>query len=311
MTGAKPAMGLAEWGLLALLSVVWGGSFFFYKVLSHTLPPLTVVFGRMAISAIALNLWLLARRDPLRASPREWGQFIALGAMNNALPFCCFAWSEIRISSGLAAILNATTPVFGVIVGALLKTGAPLTPLRGLAVVFGFLGVTVLIGPAALTGAKGDVLSELACLLAGVGYAFGGFHGRRFAYMSPIKVAAGQTTGAALLMLPLAAMVDRFWTLPPPGPAAWGALLGIGLASTAFAYVLYFRLLQRVDPTDLMLVTFLVPISALILGLLFLAEPIKPAAFAGMAMIGLSLIAIDGRIPARLLHGRTIASAAP
>jgi len=310
MTPAKHAMTTGEWALLGLLSVVWGGSFFFYKVLIHALPPFTVVLGRMAIAALALHLWLLLRRDPLRASPRQWGELIVLGAINNALPFCCFAWSEIRISSGLAAILNATTPVFGVLVGAALRTGAPLTPMRGLAVVFGFLGVTVLIGPAALSGGQ-DLPSELACIAAGVSYAFAAFYARRFAAMHPLKVAAGQTTGAALVMLPLAAVADRFWTLPVPGLPVWGALFGIGLISTALAYALYFRLLKTADPTDLMLVTFLVPISALILGLLFLAEPIRPTALAGMGMIGLSLLAIDGRLPARLLRRFKAAPAAP
>jgi len=310
MNRIKYAMGAPEWGMLVLLSIVWGGSFFFYKVLAQTLPPLTVVLGRVAIAALALHLWLAMRRDRLRASPREWAQLIVLGVINNALPFCCFAWSEIRISSGLAAILTATTPVFGVLVGAALKTGAPLTPLRGLAVVFGLIGVLVLVGPAAFAGG-GALTSELACLLASVSYALGGYYGRRFAYLGPLKVAAGQTTGAAIAMLPIAAAFDRFWTLPSPGAGAWAALLGIALLSTAFAYILYFRLLQRVDPTDLMLVTFLVPISALLLGLAFLAEPIKPIAFAGMAMIGLSLMAIDGRVPARMMRGLRPAPAAP
>jgi drug/metabolite transporter (DMT)-like permease len=301
--GAQPAqahaMGGAEWGLLVLLSLVWGGSFFFYKVLVQALPPFTVVLGRMAIAAVALNLWLGLRRQWLDLSPRLWLQFLLLGVLNNALPFSCFAFAEIRISSGLAAILNATTPVFAVLVGALLKTGAPFTPLRALSVLFGFVGVTVLIGPAALHGG-GDLPSELACLAASVSYAFGGFYARRFSYLRPLKVSAAQTTAAALVMLPLAAMADRFWTLPTPGAPVWGALLGIGLVSTALAYFIYFRLLGRIDPTDLMLVTFLVPISALLLGLVFLHEPVKPAAFAGMAMIGLSLAAIDGRLPARL-----------
>jgi drug/metabolite transporter (DMT)-like permease len=310
MNRARHVMGGVEWAILCLLSLVWGGSFFFYKVLSHSLPPLTVVLGRVAIAAVALNLWLLLRRDPLRVSPRLWGELVALGAINNALPFCCFAWSEIRIASGLAAILNATTPVFAVLVGAALKSGAPLTPTRLVAVAFGFMGVVVLIGPAAFKGG-GAVASELACLLAAVSYAFGGYYGRRFGHLGALKVATGQTTGAALIMLPIAAVFDRFWSLPMPGPAAWGALLGIALISTAFAYVLYFQLLQRADPTDLMLVTFLVPISAMLLGLLFLGEPIKPAAFGGMAMIGLSLLAIDGRLTDRLMRRSRPVPASP
>ena len=293
------SMGSSEWSLLGLLSLVWGGSFFFYKVLVQALPPFTVVLGRVAIAAVALNLWLAIRGERLPGSPRLWLRMTLMGVLNNALPFSCFAFSEIRITSGLAAILNATTPVFGVLVGALLRTGAPFTAARALAVLFGLLGVVVLIGPSALHGG-GDLTSELACLLASASYAFGGFYSRRFADLGPLKVAAGQCTTAALVMLPIAAVADRFWTLPAPSPPVWGALLGIGLMSTAFAYFLFFRLLERVDPTDLMLVTFLVPISALVLGLLFLHEPVRPQAFGGMAMIGLSLAAIDGRIPTRL-----------
>ncbi len=298
-TAKTGAMGGAEWGMLALLSVVWGGSFFFYKVLVQALPPFTVVLGRMAISAVALNIWLAARGQRLDLEPRLWPKFLLIGVLNNALPFSCFAFSEIRITSGLAAILNATTPVFGVLVGALMGTGAALTPMRVLGVLFGFAGVTVLIGPSALHGG-GDLLSELACLLASASYAFGGHYARRFSYLGPIKLAAAQTTFATLAILPLALVVDRVWSLPAPGLSTWGALLGIGLLSTAFAYFLFFRILEKVDPTDLMLVTFLVPISALLLGLLFLHEPVKPAAFAGMAMIGLALAAIDGRLPARV-----------
>jgi drug/metabolite transporter (DMT)-like permease len=281
--------GRAEWLMLGVLSLVWGGSFFFYKVLVQALPPFTVVLGRMALAAIALNLWLAIRRERLPADPKLWAGLIAAGILNNAIPFSCFAFSELRITSGLAAILNATTPVFGVLVGALFRTGAPFTPLRGLGVVLGLIGVMVLIGPSALHGG-GDLMSELACVLAAVSYAFG-----------PLKVATGQTTAAALVMIPVAAFADHFWTLPMPGLPVWAALLGIALLSTAFAYLLYFRILERADPTDLMLVTFLVPISALLLGALFLHEPVQPQAWGGMAMIGLSLAAVDGRLPRRLL----------
>jgi drug/metabolite transporter (DMT)-like permease len=258
------------------------------------LPPFTVVFGRMGIAALALNLWLAARRERLPLRPRLWADLALAGLLNNVIPFSCFAFSEVRITSGLAAILNATTPVFGVLVGALLRTGQPLTPTRALAVLFGFLGVAVLIGPSGLKGG-GDLASELACLAAAVSYAFGGFFARRFSWMSPLKVAAGQTTAAALILLPVAAAADRFWALPAPSEVVWGALFGIALLSTAFAYFLYFQILERAEPTDLMLVTFLVPVSALLLGVLFLHEGVKPQAFGGMAMIGLSLLAIDGR----------------
>ena len=295
-------MGRAEWGMLGLLSLVWGGSFFFYKVLVQALPPFTVVLGRMAIAALALNLWLAARRERLPLDPKLWAGLLVAGVLNNALPFSCFAFSEQRITSGLAAILNATTPLFGVLVGAALRTGARLTPARAAAVAVGLFGVTVLVGPSALRGG-GDLPSEFACLLAALSYAFGGFYARRFSWMGSLKLAAGQTTAAAVVMLPLAAIADRFWTLSPPGASTWAALLGIGLLSTAFAYFLFFRVLERAEPTDLMLVTFLVPISALALGVLFLGEPVKPQAFAGMALIGLSLVVIDGQLIGRLKPG--------
>jgi drug/metabolite transporter (DMT)-like permease len=297
-SGAAGRMGGGEWAMLALLSLVWGGSFFFYKVLVQALPPFTVVLGRMAIAALALNLWLLARGQRLPSDPRVWGGLLVAGALNNALPFSCFAFSEVRITSGLAAILNATTPLFGVLVGAALRSGAPLTASRAGAVLIGFLGVVVLVGPSA--GGGGDLLSELACLLASLSYAFGGFYARRFSWMGPLKLAAGQTTAAALIMLPLAGLADHVWALPAPALSTWAALLGIGILSTAFAYFLFFHILAKAEPTDLMLVTFLVPISALALGLMFLHEPVRPQAFAGMALIGLSLVLIDGRLLARL-----------
>lgn len=303
--GAAGRMGGGEWAMLALLSLVWGGSFFFYKVLVQALPPFTVVLGRMAVAALALNLWVLARGQRLPADPKLWGGLLVAGVLNNALPFSCFAFSEVRITSGLAAILNATTPLFGVLVGAALSAGAPLTPARGAGVLIGFSGVVVLVGPSAL-GGGGDLLSELACLLASLSYAFGGFYARRFSWMGPLKLAASQTTAAALIMLPPAVFADRVWTLPPPALSTWGALLGIGLLCTAFAYFLFFRILAKAEPTDLMLVTFLVPISALALGLMFLNEPVRPQAFAGMALIGLSLALIDGRILARLRGARRV-----
>jgi drug/metabolite transporter (DMT)-like permease len=289
-----------SWGLLGLLSLLWGGSFFFYKVLVNALPPFTVVFGRVGLAALALNLLLIIRRDPMPVSPRLWGGFLVLGVFNCALPFCCFAWSELRISSGLAAILNAKTPIFAVLVASALPTGERMTVPRAAAVGFGFLGVIVLVGPDALaatasTAGLQRLPRELACLCAALSYAGVGFYGRRFAGIAPIKIATGQITMAALVMAPLSLGIDHPWTLPAPSLSVWAALAGIALISTAAAYMLFFRILNRVGASNLLLVTFLVPISALSLGAVALGERLAPSAFAGMALIGLSLIAIDGR----------------
>jgi drug/metabolite transporter (DMT)-like permease len=302
-----------SWGLLGLLSLLWGGSFFFYKVLVAALPPFTVVFGRVGLAALALNLLLILRRDPMPTTPRLWGGFLVLGVFNCALPFCCFAWSELRLTSGMAAILNATTPIFAVLVASVLPTGERMTLPRAAAVAFGFLGVIVLVGHDAFAGAASPsggqrLASELACLCAAMSYAWAGFYGRRFGGVAPIKIATGQITAAAIVMAPLSLGFDHPWTLAPPSLAVGAALAGIALISTAAAYMLFFRILKRAGASNLLLVTFLVPISALSLGALALRERLASSAFAGMALIGLSLVAIDGR-PLAWLKGRLRAAA--
>jgi drug/metabolite transporter (DMT)-like permease len=298
-----------SWGLISLLSLLWGGSFFFYKILVGALPPFTVVFGRVGFAAVALNLLLLVRRDPMPASPRLWGGFLVLGVFNCALPFCCFAWSELQLTSGMAAILNATTPVFAVLVASVHPTGEQMTVPRAAAVALGFLGVVVLVAPDILAGGGAgrkvdDLPRDLACLCAALSYAVAGFYGRRFRDIAPVKIATGQITTAALVMAPLSLVFDRPWALPAPPAPVWEALAGISLISTAAAYMLFFRILKRVGAANLLLVTFLVPISALTLGAVALREPLTPVALVGMALIGLSLVAIDGRLPARLLLRR-------
>jgi drug/metabolite transporter (DMT)-like permease len=290
-------MGPTEWTLLLALSALWGGSFFFFKLLVETLPPLTIVLGRVGIAAVALNLYLLVRRDPMPTAPATWGAFLVMGLLNNVVPFTLIVFGETRISSGLASILNATTPVFGVLTAHLLTANEKLTWRRGAGVLFGFAGVAVLIGPDALSGlGTQDLAGELCCLAAAFIYGLAGLYGRRFKGIPPLKVATGQITASTLVLLPLAALVDRPWTLPMPDATAWAALIGIALLSTALAYMLYFRILAVAGATNLLLVTFLLPISALLLGWLALGEQLAPGAVPGMIMIGLGLACIDGRL---------------
>jgi drug/metabolite transporter (DMT)-like permease len=290
-------MGAREWTLLLILSGLWGGSFFFFKILVAELPPLTVVLGRVGLAALLLNLLLLARSDPMPRSPRLWGSFIVMGFLNNVVPFTLIVWGETRISSGLASILNATTPIFTVLAAHFLTHNEKLNWNKGLGVMFGLLGVAVLTGPAALAGTGGgDVAGEFACLGAALTYAFAGIYGRRFKGVPALKVATGQITGSTLVLLPLAALIDHPWTLPLPSTHAWEAWVGIAVLSTALAYLIYFRILAVAGATNLMLVTFLLPISALFLGVFFLGETILPQAIFGMMLIGIGLAAIDGRL---------------
>ena len=295
MAGASPRMGAREWGLLLALSALWGGSFFFFKVLVAVWPPFTVVLGRVGVAAAALNLYVRLSGGAMPRDPRLWAQFFGMGLLNNVLPFSLIVFGETRISSGLASILNATTPIFGVLAAQVLTANEKLTPAKAAGVGFGFAGVAVLVGPSALQGG-GDLPGELSCLAAAAIYALAGIFGRRFRGVPALQVTTGQVTASTLMLLPLVALHDQPWTLPAPGLEVWGALAALALVCTALAYILYFRLLALAGATNLLLVTFLLPASALALGALFLHETIEPRALLGVGIIGLGLAAIDGRL---------------
>ena len=300
-------MGVREWLLLLLLSVLWGGSFFFFKVLVAELPTLTIVFVRVLLAGVLLNFVMLARRQATPSSAKLWRSFFVMGLLNNVLPFVMLVWAETKISSGLASILNATTPVFSVLAAHFFTTHEKLTWNKGAGVLFGLLGVLVLIGPSILVNAGGDqLLPELACVMTAVVYSLAGMYGRRFRAIPSLTVATGQLTSSTVMLAPLALLIDRPWHLPNPSAHVWSALIGLAVFSTALAYIIYFRILAVAGATNVMLVTLLVPVSAILLGVLFLNETFTAQALAGMLLIGVGLTAIDGRLPAairsRLAH---------
>lgn len=288
-----------EWSLLVLLSILWGGSFFFAKVALAELGPFTVVFFRVGLAALALNIMASAVGQSLWRASTPWRQPVVMGALNNALPFSLIFWGQTTITSGLASILNATTPLFTVLVAHALTRDERMTVRKLFGVLAGLAGVAILIGP----DLGGSIWGQIACLAAALSYAFAGVYGRRFQAMgvAPMQAAAGQVTASAMLILPIMLFVDRPWELAsPPSGIVWAALAGLALLSTALAYVLYFRILAAAGATNLLLVTFLIPVTAILLGAAFLGERLELRQFAGMALIGLGLAAIDGRITARL-----------
>lgn len=297
MSGTGKSMSLLEWTMLIALSVLWGGSFFFNGVAVQELPTFTVVVCRVAIAAVVLLLTLRIRGSRLKWTPDLWAAFFAMGLLNNVIPFSLIVWGQAHIASGLAAILNATTPLFTVVVAHFLTSDEKLTGGRVTGVVFGLMGVAVLVGGEALRSLGVDVVAQLACLAGALSYAFAGVFGRRFRAMgvTAMETAAGQVTASSLMLVPVMMLVDKPWTLPVPGAATIAALLGLAVLSTALAYILYFRLLATAGATNLLLVTFLIPVSAIVLGIVFLEEVLQPKHVLGMALIGAGLAAIDGR----------------
>jgi len=286
------------WIWLLSLSVLWGGSFFFAKVALDELAPLSVVFGRVALAAVALNLALAFSAGSLFQRKVPWRSFFAMGMLNNIVPFALIFWGQTQIASGLASIINATTPLFTLVVAHFLTKDERIDAVKLSALLIGIGGVAVLMGPDVLNGSHG-LWGQVACLGAALSYAFAGIYGRRFKTMgvAPLDAAAGQLTASTMLILPIMLIVDQPWALPAfPSTTVWAALAGLALLSTAIAYVLYFRILSAAGAINLLLVTFLIPVTAILLGAAILGEHLLPRHFAGMALIGLSLAAIDGRL---------------
>jgi len=286
-------MSAADWLMLVSLSVLWGGSFFFAKIAVGEMPPLTLALGRVAIAATFLIA--LARATGV-ALPDRWRPFLVMGLLNNALPFSLIFWGQTHIASGLAAILNATTPLFTVLVAHFATADEKLGPAGLGGVAAGFAGVVVMLGPDLLREIGADVAAQLACLAAALSYAFAGVYGRRFRGEPALRVAAGQLVASTALLAPVVVVLDRPWTLAPPSATAWAALVALAAFSTALGYLLYFRILARVGATNLLLVTFLIPVSAILLGSMVLGEALAACHLAGMAAIALGLAAMDGRV---------------
>ncbi len=297
-TPVNRPMTAPEWGLLLSLSVLWGGSFFFTGVAVSALPPFTLVLLRVGLAAMILNLVVPLAGVRMPRQARVWAAFSCMGLLNNAVPFSLIVWGQTHIASGLAAILNATTPLFTVVAAHVFTSDERMTGNRLAGVLTGLAGVAMMVGPTVLDGIGTDLLAQVAVLGAALSYAFAGIFGRRFQRMGipPITTAAGQGTASTILLLPVALVADRPWALPPPGASVWGAVVGIAVLSTALAYVLYFRILATAGATNLLLVTFLVPVWSILLGALVLGERLAPQHGLGMALIGGGLAAIDGRV---------------
>ena len=292
-------MSALDWAALVLLSLMWGVSFFFAGVAVKEIPPFTLAFIRIAVAAAMLIVILAASGRFVRVGLRTIGGFFVMGVINNVIPFNLLFWGQTHIASGLASIFNATMPLFTVMVAHFVTHDEKMTPGRVAGLVLGFAGVVVMIGPELMRDLGTDVLAQLACLVAAFFYAISAVYARRFRELPPLVLATGQLSASTLMLAPLM-LIDRPWTMPVPSmPAIWSGL-GIAVISTALAYLVYYRIIAKNGATNVSLVTFLIPVSAILLGVAFLGETLAPMELLGFALIGTGLAAIDGRPAARL-----------
>jgi drug/metabolite transporter (DMT)-like permease len=286
------------WAMLLTLSVLWGSSFFFVELVVSALPPLTIVLARVSFAAITLWIAIAMLGVKIPKSSKVWLALFGMGLLNNVIPFSLIVWGQTQIPSGLASIFNATTPLFTVVIAGVLLSDERLTTTKLIGAFVGLLGTAYMIGPSALSGLGNDALAQLAVIAASISYGFAGVFGRRFKPMglSPMATAAGQITASTVILVPFVLVIDQPFRLPMPGLEVWASLLGLAFFSTALAYILYFKILSVAGATNLTLVTFLIPVSAILLGYLFLGERLEVSHYIGMAIIGLSLSIIDGRL---------------
>ena len=293
---SAPAMSLFAWFQLLTLGLIWGASFFFARVAVMEIPPLTLVLFRVAIAAIALQVYLVARGIRFTPIIRHAGPFLILATLNNVIPFSLIFLGQTELGAGLAAVLNATTPFWTVLAANRLTADEKITAGKIVGVLAGIAGTGIMIGPGLLADFGGPAWAKFAIVGAAISYAFAVIYAKRFKHIEPSAVAAGQLTAASVIMIPPVVLVDGMSTMFIASAPVWASVLALALISTALAYILYFTLIANAGATNASLVTLVVPVSAILLGSLFLAERLELYEFAGMALIGIGLVVIDGRI---------------
>jgi drug/metabolite transporter (DMT)-like permease len=295
MQTSAPRLDGRSWALLIGLALLWSASFIFIKVAAAEIPAFTLVLARVALAAVVLHgvVWISGRRFPAR--PAVLLDYAAMGFFNNVVPFVLIVYATDRLGAGTASILNATAPIFALIIAHFVTMDERMTPAKAAGMVLGFAGVAVLSGPDAAAGLTGDLAAVGAMLLACFFYGLSAIYGRRFKGTDATVSATCQLTASTALLLPLAFIIDRPWTLASPSAHALLSALALAVISTALAYVLYYALIARAGGTNTILVTLLIPIGGVFLGWATLGEAFTAGEAAGMALILAGLVVIDGR----------------
>ena len=286
----------STWAMLLLLAAIWGASFLFGRIAVQEIPPLTLVLMRVSLAALAIWLFLLVKRRKITLTKWFAIHIIGMAILNNIIPFTMILNGQKEIGSGLASIVNAMTPIWTVIIANFLTTDERMTARKTLGILAGFCGVAILMGADIWSGLRASAWAQASVLIATVSYGFAGVYGKRFKGIDPVLVAAGQLTASTLFMALIVLATGDASALKYPSNLVLWSVAGLAIPCTAFAYVLFFKILQKAGATNVSLVTFLVPVSAIVLGIIFLNETLTVWQLAGMAMIAFGLSILDGRL---------------
>lgn len=286
------------WILLFSLAAVWGGAFVFNGMALQSFGTFTVVAGRLLIGGILLNIILFLSG---KRYPHTWKMainFLILGLLNNALPFSLIVWGQTRIAAGTASILNASTPLFTIILAHFFTQDEKLKTHRLIGVLLGISGVVILFGFDAFKGSGTDLLPRLAVLCAAISYAVAGIFSKRFSRegINPLMIASGQLIASAFITLPLALIIDQPWKISNPAPGSIIGIIGLGVLSTALAYIIYFYIVEKAGAGNALLVAMVIPFFALFLGNLILDENIEVRDLTALGILIFGLLIIDGRV---------------
>lgn len=287
-------MAARDWFWVVLLGTIWGTSFLFNGLLIREIGPLWVSAFRVSIGALGCWAVFVALKKPLPRDPRLYGGFFILGVVGYAIPFALFPLSQQHLASGVAAIINALTPIMTVIVSHFWPGGEKATVVKSFGVAAGFTGAAVLALPALQAGGSSQLWAIGACITATLCYAVTLNYTRRFAKIDPTTIATLALSGAAVVALAAAFAFEGVPVMRRP--ESYAAALGIGLLATTFAFLIMYRILPRIGATNFTTVTFIAPISAIILGLAVLGETVRVEHLVGMALIFIGLAFIDGRL---------------
>lgn len=289
-------MSLKNWAQLVLLGAIWGGSFFFARIAVAEIAPLTLVLYRVGIAALALHIYIAARGFRFAQVLPHAAAFFGLALLNNVVPFSLIFAGQTELGAGLASVLNATTPFWTIIIANMLTSDEKLTWNKAAGILLGMAGTAVMIGPGLLAGLGGPVWAKFALVGASLSYACAAIYAKRFRALPPVLIAAAQLTASTIIMVPVVLAWSGAAGLSGASPPVWAAVLALALVSTAFAYILFFNIIASAGATNVSLVTLIVPVSAILLGSLFLGERLEMFEIAGMLLIAFGLVVIDGRL---------------